>query len=173
MHELNQLAKLKKINIPKNWSTTLIVELLALNVSKAELQTLRERTSKKKYESTAVTTIRITNLVKQFGNINAVDGVTLDIREGELFSLLGPNGAGKTTILNILTGILKPTKGTVIIGGYNVSSNLEEIKTKIGVCPQQAAVFNFLSARENMEIYMQFLGRSSKNEWSTFSKYWI
>jgi len=153
MHELNQLAKLKKINIPKNWSTTLIVELLALNVSKAELQTLRERTSKKKYESTTVTTIRITNLVKQFGDINAVDGVTLDIREGELFSLLGPNGAGKTTILNILTGILKPTKGTVIIGGYNVSSNLEEIKTKIGVCPQQAAVFNFLSARENIEFF--------------------
>ncbi len=153
MHELNQLAKLKKINIPKNWSTTLIVELLALNVSKAELQTLRERTSKTRTESTAVTTIRITNLVKQFGNINAVDGVTLEIREGELFSLLGPNGAGKTTILNILTGILKPTKGTVIIGGYNVSSNLEEIKTKIGVCPQQAAVFNFLSARENIEFF--------------------
>ena len=64
MHELNQLAKLKKINIPKNWSTTLIVELLALDVSKAELQTLRERPKKTRTESTGVATIKITNLVK-------------------------------------------------------------------------------------------------------------
>ena len=97
--------------------------------------------------------IIIKDLVKQYEDVTAVDGVNLEIKQGELFSLLGPNGAGKTTTINILSGITKPTKGTAIVGGYDVSKNLKEVKTLIGVCPQKAAVFKFLNARENIELF--------------------
>jgi len=97
--------------------------------------------------------IIIKDLVKQFENVTAVDEVNLEIKQGELFSLLGTNGAGKTTIINILCGILKPTKGTAIVGGYDLKKNLKEIKALIGVCPQEAAIFRFLNARENVELF--------------------
>ena len=97
--------------------------------------------------------IIISDLVKRFEDVTAVDGIKLEIKQGELFSLLGPNGAGKTTTINILCGILKPTKGTAIVGGYDVRKNLKEIKALIGVCPQEAAVFKFLNARENIELF--------------------
>jgi ABC-2 type transport system ATP-binding protein len=99
------------------------------------------------------TAIIIKDLVKQFEDVTAVDGLNLEIKQGELFSLLGPNGAGKTTTINILCGILKPTKGTAFVRGYDVRKNLEEIRALIGVCPQQAAVFKFLNARENIELF--------------------
>ena len=95
----------------------------------------------------------INNLVKKFEDVTAVDHLNLEIGEGELFSLLGPNGAGKTTTINILSGIIKPTKGTAIVGGYDIGKNLKEVKTLIGVCPQEAAVFKFLNARENIELF--------------------
>jgi ABC-2 type transport system ATP-binding protein len=151
--ELHKLAKSKNINIPKDWPKTTIVELLALNVSKKDLQTINEiplgvRTSPK--EDSAII---IKDLVVQFKDVTAVNNLNLEIKQGELFSLLGPNGAGKTTTINILNGILKPTKGTAIVAGFDVTKNLEEIKRIIGVCPQEAAVFKFLNARENIELF--------------------
>jgi len=151
--ELYRLAKLKNINIPKKWSKIPIVELLALNVSKKDIQTLVTIPLKERIKSKGVSAIIIKDLVKQFGDVIAVDGLNLEIKQGELFSLLGPNGAGKTTTINILNGILKPTKGTAIVGGYDVRKNLKEIKALIGVCPQEAAVFKFLNARENIELF--------------------
>lgn len=99
------------------------------------------------------TAIIIKDLVKRFEDVTAVDGLNLEIKQGELFSLLGPNGAGKTTTINILCGILKPTKGTAFVGGYDIRKNLKDIRALIGVCPQQAAVFKFLNARENIELF--------------------
>jgi ABC-2 type transport system ATP-binding protein len=151
--ELYEIAKLKKINIPKNWSKTLIVELLALNVSTKDTQTIGTKPLEKRTRSNEVSAIIVKDLVKQFEDVTAVDRLNLEIRQGELFSLLGPNGAGKTTTINILSGILKPTKGTAIIAGFDVTKNIEEIKTIIGVCPQEAAVFKFLNARENIELF--------------------
>ena len=69
----------------------------------------------------------IKDLVKQFEDVTAFDGVNLEIEQGELFGLLGPNGAGKTTTINILCAILEPTSGTAIVGGRDVRKNLEEI----------------------------------------------
>ncbi len=106
--------------------------------------------------------IIIKDLVKQFEDVTAVNGVTLEIKKGELFGFLGPNGAGKTTTINILSGILKPTKGTAIIDGYDVRKNLKEIKALIGVCPQEAAVFKFLNARENIELFGNLHGIHKK-----------
>jgi len=99
------------------------------------------------------TAIIIKDLVKRFEDVIAVDGLTLEIKQGEIFSLLGPNGAGKTTTINILCGILKPTKGTAFIRGRDVAKNLKEIRALIGLCPQEAAVFKFLNARENIELF--------------------
>jgi len=106
-----------------------------------------------KSDTEASAAIIIKDLVKRFEDVTAVDGVNLEIKKGELFSLLGPNGAGKTTTINILCGILKPTEGTAIVGGYDVKKSLKDVKALIGVCPQKAAVFKFLNARENIELF--------------------
>ncbi len=97
--------------------------------------------------------IIIKDLIKKFDDVTAVNGLNLNIEKGELFSLLGPNGAGKTTIINILSGIIEPTRGTAIIRGYDIKRNLKRIKELIGVCPQKSAVFKFLNGRENIELF--------------------
>ena len=161
--KLHEIAKLKKINIPRNWSRTLIVELLALNASTQDIRNIGRKPLEKRIESRDFSAIIIKDLVKQFEDVTAVDSLNLEIKRGELFSLLGPNGAGKTTTINILSGILKPTKGTAIIAGFDVTKNLEEIKKVIGVCPQEAAVFKFLNARENIELFGNIHGIPKKS----------
>ena len=158
--ELYEIAKLKKINMPRNWSKTLIVELLALNVSTQDIRSIGSKPLEKKIESRDVSAIIIKDLVKQFEDVTAVDSLNLEIKQGELFSLLGPNGAGKTTAINILSGILKPTKGTAIIAGFDVTKNLEEIKTIIGVCPQDVILWERLSCVEQLQFLGQMYGMS-------------
>lgn len=153
LKDLHNLARQKNINIPQEWSKPLIVELLSLNVSINAIQRIKTLPIKYKKEIEGESVIVIKDLVKQFDDVTAVDGLTLEIRQGELFSLLGPNGAGKTTTINILNGIIAPTKGTALVGGYDVHTHLQEIKALIGVCPQEAAVFKFLTARENVELF--------------------
>ena len=97
--------------------------------------------------------IIVENLTKEFEDIKAVDALSLSVSKGELFGLLGPNGAGKTTTINVLCGLLKPTSGSVTVGGYNVLKEPEKVKTLIGVCPQDTAVFPYLTGRENMEFF--------------------
>lgn len=97
--------------------------------------------------------IVIDNLTKRFEDVTAVDELSLEVEKGELFGLLGPNGAGKTTTINILCGILEPTSGSVSVGGYDVRKEPDRIKELIGVCPQDTAVFSYLSGRENVELF--------------------
>lgn len=97
--------------------------------------------------------IIIKDLVKQFDEVTAVNGINLEIKKGELFGLLGPNGAGKTTTINMLVGLLNPTEGTAVVGGYDVKRDLSKIKEIIGVCPQEASVYKFLKGRENVELF--------------------
>lgn len=85
--------------------------------------------------------------------IKAVDSISFSINEGEIFGLLGPNGAGKTTTINILCGLISQTDGDAFVGGYNVRTDLKKIKELIGVCPQQAAVYQYLNAKENIEFF--------------------
>jgi len=79
---------------------------------------------------------------------------------------LGPNGAGKTTTINMLCGLIKPTDGTVLIGGYNIEKNPHAVKQLISVCPQEAAVFPFLTVRENIEYFgnMHLMPKEKLNE---------
>jgi ABC-2 type transport system ATP-binding protein len=96
--------------------------------------------------------IMIKDLEKNFDDVKAVNGLTFDIRKGELFGLLGPNGAGKTTTIRMLCGLLAPSAGTAEYGGLDIRKDLHKIKARIGVCPQEAAVFKFLTGKENIEL---------------------
>ena len=97
--------------------------------------------------------IIIKDLVKEFEDIKAVNGLNLKIEKGELFALLGPNGAGKTTTINILCGLLNPTSGATYVGGFNVQKEIEKVHQSIGLCPQESAVFPFLTGKENLEFF--------------------
>jgi len=97
--------------------------------------------------------IIIENLTKKFEDLTAVDDLSLTISKGELFGLLGPNGAGKTTTINVLCGLLQPTSGSVTVGGYDVTRNPKKVKALIGVCPQDTAVFPYLTGKENVEFF--------------------
>jgi ABC-2 type transport system ATP-binding protein len=161
--ELLKIANQTNIKIPDKWSKPLMVELLALNTNIDTIQKNKTKILKPIKKSEITPIITINDLVKKFEDVIAVDNLSLEIGEGELFSLLGPNGAGKTTTINILTGIIKPTQGTATIAGFDVKKNLIDIKKIIGVCPQEAAVFSFLTGRENIEIFGS-LHSISKNE---------
>lgn len=97
--------------------------------------------------------IVIENLTKKYGDVTAVDGLSLQVEEGQLFGLLGPNGSGKTTILKVLCGLLEPTAGSAYVGGYDVQKSNGKVKELIGVCPQETAVYASLTGRENVELF--------------------
>ena len=96
--------------------------------------------------------IQTMDLVKRYGNVTAVDGLSLEIRHGELFALLGVNGAGKTTAIKILSCLTKPTRGDALVGGYSITKEPERVKRCIGVSPQETAVAPNLSVKENLEL---------------------
>ena len=90
------------------------------------------------------------NLVRKFGHITAVDDVSFDIREGEIFSLLGPNGAGKTTTISMLSTLLEPSSGDALIQGFSIKNDNMRVRELIGIVPQEIALYEDLSARENL-----------------------
>ncbi len=98
-------------------------------------------------------TIVIDNLGKKFEDTTALVDLNLQIGRGELFGLLGPNGAGKTTTINILCGLTKPTSGTAKVGGLDVQKETAKVKELIGVCPQETAVYGYLTGEENIELF--------------------
>jgi ABC-2 type transport system ATP-binding protein len=106
--------------------------------------------------------IVINDLEKQFDDITAVNGLNLEIRKGEMFGFLGPNGAGKTTTINMLCGLLKPTAGTAQIAGFDIGKESQKVKALIGVCPQEAAVFKFLTGMENLVLFGNLHGMDKK-----------
>jgi ABC-2 type transport system ATP-binding protein len=97
--------------------------------------------------------IIIRDLAKHFDDVTAVSGLNLEIRKGEMFGFLGPNGAGKTTTISMLSGLLKPTSGSAQIGGFDIGKEPRKVKELLGLCPQEAAVFKFLTGMENLELF--------------------
>ena len=91
-------------------------------------------------------------LVKKYKRVTAVDGLELEVRQGELFSLLGVNGAGKTTAIKMLSCLTKPTAGEAFVGGYSITKGPEQVKALIGVSPQETAVAPNLTVKENLEL---------------------
>ena len=102
--------------------------------------------------------IRTKALKKQYGAVTAVDGLELEIREGERFGLLGINGAGKSTTVKMLSGLTKPTSGEIFIGGYRLPEEGQQAKRLLGVSPQETAVAPNLSVRENLELLCGIYG---------------
>jgi len=100
--------------------------------------------------------IEVKNLVKKYKNLTAVDGIHFSVKKGETFALLGENGAGKTTTLEIIEGLRTATAGKVKILGQDVSSNIIDIKERIGVQLQSSAYFNYLTLREILELMASF-----------------
>ncbi len=97
--------------------------------------------------------IAVKDLVKHYGDVKAVNGLNLEVKKGEMFGFLGPNGAGKTTTINMLCGLLEPTAGTAEIGGFDIRREPRKAKSLIGVCPQEVAVYKFLTGLENIELF--------------------
>ena len=106
--------------------------------------------------------LQVNHLVKKYGDFTAVDDISFDIEEGEIFSLLGPNGAGKTTTISILSTLFAPTSGDASIGGHSVTRDPMAVRKLIGVVPQDLALYEELSARENLNFWGQMYGLSGK-----------
>jgi ABC-2 type transport system ATP-binding protein len=102
------------------------------------------------------------DLVKHFDEVKAVQGVSFQIAQGEIFSLLGPNGAGKTTTISMLTGLLSPTRGDATIDGHSVVKNVNRVKEVIGVVPQEIALYPTITARENLTFWGKMYGLGGK-----------
>jgi ABC-2 type transport system ATP-binding protein len=100
------------------------------------------------------TIIEIRNLTRIFGSLKAVDNLNLQVREGEFFCFLGPNGAGKTTTIKILAGLLRPTSGTALIAGHDITTDMVQAKRILGYIPDHPYVYEKLSGRE----FMRFVG---------------
>lgn len=99
------------------------------------------------------TVIEVNSLVRVFGQNRAVDGMTFHVEQGEVFGLLGPNGAGKTTTVRLLNGILPPSNGTARVFGFDPATHGEDIRRKTGVLTETPALYERLSARENLEFF--------------------
>jgi ABC-2 type transport system ATP-binding protein len=97
--------------------------------------------------------IHVENLVKTFGEVRAVDGVSFDVRAGEVFAFLGPNGAGKTTTIQMLTTLLRPTSGTIAIDGLDPVARPRDVRRLFGIVFQDPSLDGELTAAENMDLH--------------------
>ncbi len=104
--------------------------------------------------------VEVKELVKKYGELAAVDKVSFNIAEGELFGLLGPNGAGKTTTISIISCLLEPTAGDVLVDGNSVKSHPNKVKNLLGVVPQEIALYPTLTALENLKFWGRMYGLS-------------
>ena len=102
--------------------------------------------------------IEVRALTKKFGDFTAVDGISFDVRRGEIFGLLGPNGAGKSTLIRMLTTLVKPTAGSASVGGFDVVTAADQVRRAIGVIPQAMTTDVELTANENLMIFTKLYG---------------
>jgi ABC-2 type transport system ATP-binding protein len=108
------------------------------------------------------TILEVKNLVKKYGDFTAVNGISFEISKGEIFSLLGPNGAGKTTTISMLSTLYAPTAGEATVGGHSVVKEPMAVRNLIGVVPQELALYDDLTARENLVFWGQMYGLSGR-----------
>jgi ABC-2 type transport system ATP-binding protein len=102
--------------------------------------------------------IKVQNLDKSFKDVHAVNDISFEIHQGEIFSLLGPNGAGKTTTIGMISGLLTPDKGQVWVMGHSVLKNPKQAKAEIGVVPQEIALYKDISAQANLNFWGKMYG---------------
>ena len=102
--------------------------------------------------------VEVRELTKKFGDFTAVDALSFDVAEGEIFGLLGPNGAGKSTLIRMLTTLVRPTSGSAHVGGFDIVTQANEVRRVIGVIPQAMTTDTELSANENLLIFAKLYG---------------
>jgi len=108
--------------------------------------------------------IEVKNLVKNYGTIEAVKGISFSVSQGEIFGLIGPNGAGKTTTLRVISTLLTITSGSVKIMNYDLSKNPGEIRKIISYLPEDAGAYKNLSGRAYLEFIANFFKQSKKQQ---------
>jgi len=106
--------------------------------------------------------IEVVDLVKHYGDVKAVDGVSFSVEEGEIFGLLGPNGAGKTTLMEILCGLRRYNHGEVRVNGSDLTKDARKVRGMIGFCPQETLLYDLLNVRENLAFSASLYSLSSK-----------
>ena len=109
--------------------------------------------------------VSIKQVIKDFGSVRALDGVSLEITEGEFFGLLGPNGAGKTTLISALAGLVRVDSGELRVMGYDVQQAYREARRKLGVVPQELVFDPFFTVRETLRIQSGYFGLRKNDDW--------
>ncbi len=109
--------------------------------------------------------IRIQQVSKRFGTVQALDGVDLDIQQGEFFGLLGPNGAGKTTLISALAGLTRADGGKISVMGHDVQTDYRAARRQLGVVPQELVFDPFFSVRETLKIQSGYFGIDGNDDW--------
>ena len=104
------------------------------------------------------------NVKKTYASLQAVDGISLNIPEGEFFGLLGPNGAGKSTMINMLAGLVKPTSGSISVMGYDVQASYQEARHSVGIVPQELVFDPFFNVREMLRFQAGYFGKGKEND---------
>jgi ABC-2 type transport system ATP-binding protein len=117
------------------------------------------------FPAAARSAIRIHDVAKRYGSVQALDGVSLDIAEGEFFGLLGPNGAGKTSLISILAGLNQADRGSVSVLGFDVVSEFRQSRRALGVVPQELVFDPFFTVRETLRIQSGYFGLRKNDAW--------
>ena len=112
-----------------------------------------------------VAAVSIVDVVKHFGSLQALAGVSLDIEQGEFFGLLGPNGAGKTTLISSLAGLVRPDAGAISVMGHDVIRDFREARRLLGVVPQELVFDPFFNVRETLRIQSGYFGIRKNDDW--------
>lgn len=102
--------------------------------------------------------LKVENLYKEFGNVKAVEGISFEVKKGQVFGLLGPNGAGKSTTISIISTLLNPTSGDVLFEGKSILKDPKSIRQKLGVVPQDIALYPTLTGYENLSFWGNIYG---------------
>lgn len=107
--------------------------------------------------------IKVSNLTKKFKNVLAVNNISFNVKEGEIFGVLGLNGAGKTTTIKMMSGLTRPTSGNIKVFDYDIYKDINKIKSIIGVSPQESAIANNLTVKENIELMASLYFKDKAN----------
>lgn len=118
-------------------------------------------------------TIIVEGLTKYFGSIKAVDHLTFEVGEGEIFGILGPNGAGKTTTIRMLACLIKPSEGSATVGGYDILKDAIKVRELVGILTENPSLYERLTALENMDFFAEAYGFSDKKERYRRIKDWL
>ena len=116
------------------------------------------------YEAIIVSNIEAEGLTKTFGSLTAVDHLSLDVREGEVFGILGPNGAGKTTTIRMLACLISPSEGSAKVDGFDIKRDSLKVRQIVGILTENPSLYERLTAFENLDFFAEAYGLSHMQE---------